>query len=87
MKDKEQEEAILRATQDLFNLRSSHTNARGEYLSELSRDCERSDGSFAQEARREAHQNELREAERSAKSALDAQEQLVSRLTKEYLSR
>ncbi len=87
MTNKEQEEVILIETQKLFNLRSSYTNAKDEYLSELRRDCERSDGSFAQEARREAHQNELREAERSAKSALDAQEKLVSRLTKEYLSR
>ncbi|WP_350313754.1 hypothetical protein OHJ28_09720 [Dickeya fangzhongdai] len=87
MTNKEQEEVILSETQKLFNLYSSYTHAKDEYLSELRRDCERSDGSFAQEARREAYQNELLEAERSAKSALDAQEKLVSRLTKEYLSR
>ncbi|POY53464.1 hypothetical protein F018LOC_03129 [Pectobacterium versatile] len=87
MTNKEQEEVILNETQNLFNLRSNYKNAKDEYLSELRRDCERSDGSFAQEARREANQNELREAERSAKSALDAQEKLVSMLTKEYLSR
>lgn len=87
MNDKEKEGLILKETQTLFNLRSSYENARSEYLSELRRDCERSDGSSAQEARREAHQNDLREAEHSAKSALDAQEQLVSRLTKDYVSR
>ena len=87
MSDKEKEDLILKETQTLFSLRSNYENARSDYLSELRRDCERSDGSYAQEARREAHQNELRDAEHSAKSALDAQEQLVSRLTKEYVSR
>ena len=87
MNDKEKEDIILKETQTLFSFRANYENARSEYLSELRRDCERSDGSYAQEARREAHQNELREAERSAKSELDAQEQLVSRLTKDYVSR
>ncbi|MVT81175.1 hypothetical protein [Pantoea agglomerans] len=87
MKNKEKEEIFLKETQTLFSLRSSYENARSEFLSELRRDSERSDGSSAQEARREVHQNDLREAERSAKSALDAQEQLVSKLTKDYVSR
>lgn len=87
MNDKEKEDIILKETQTLFSFRANYENARSEYLSELRSDCERSDGSYAQEARREAHQNELREAERSAKSELDAQEQLVSRLTKDYVSR
>ncbi|HGM6909261.1 TPA: hypothetical protein ACKQDN_002217 [Serratia marcescens] len=87
MNDKEKEARILEETKTLFNLGSAYTNAREEYLSELNRDCERSDGSGAQEARRDAHQNKLREAERSAESALNAQKQLVTRLTEEYLSR
>lgn len=87
MNDKEKEALILKETQTLLNLGSVHKNARREFLSELERDCERSEGSGAQEARREAIQNGLREAERSAQAALDAQKTLVSRLTDEYLSR
>ena len=87
MNDKEKEDRILKETQTLFSLRYNYKNASSDYLSELRRDCERSDGSHAQEARREAHQNELREAEHSAKSALDAQVQLISSLTKDYSSR
>ncbi|EPJ2775198.1 hypothetical protein ACTHEV_005157 [Klebsiella pneumoniae] len=87
MKNKEKEARILEETQTLLNLGSVYANAREEYLSELARDCERSEGSGAQEARRDAHQNKLREAERSAESALNAQKQLVSRLTEEFLSR
>lgn len=87
MNDKEKETRILEETQTLLKLGSAYANAREEYLSELARDCERSDGSGAQEARRDAHQNELREAERSAESALNAQKQLVTKLTEEYLSR
>lgn len=85
MDNKEKEAIILKETQTLLNLGSAYTNARAEFLSELGRDCERSGGSGAQESRRETHQNELREAERSAKAALDAQKKLVSRLTEEYL--
>ncbi|NWA64092.1 hypothetical protein HX773_24650 [Pantoea sp. B9002] len=86
MSDKEKEDRILKETQNLFSLRSDYENARSNYRSEMRRDSERSDGSYAQEARREAHQNELRDAEHSAKSALDAQERLISSLTKDYLS-
>ncbi|KFD18363.1 hypothetical protein GTPT_2553 [Tatumella ptyseos ATCC 33301] len=85
MNDKETR--ILEEPQTLLNLGSAYTKAREEYLSELARDCERSDGSGVQEARRDVHQNELREAERSAESAPNAQKQLVTRLTEEYLSR
>lgn len=35
--------------------------AKAAYLSELERDCERSDGSGAQERRREEHQQKLRD--------------------------
>ncbi|MGV6480778.1 hypothetical protein ACT2VT_000192 [Pantoea agglomerans] len=84
MNNKEKEEIFLKETQTLLNLGSAYTNAREKFLSELDRDCERSGGSGAQEARRDSIQNELREAERSAKAALDAQKQLVTRLTEEY---
>jgi hypothetical protein len=87
MNDKVKEARILEETQTLLNLGSAYTNAREEFLSELRRDCERSEGSGAQEARRDAHRNELKEAERSAGAALDAQKQLVTKLTEEYLSR
>lgn len=36
--------------------------AKAAYLSELERDCERSEGSGAQERRREEHQQSLRDA-------------------------
>ncbi|SQK74442.1 Uncharacterised protein [Tatumella ptyseos] len=58
MNDKETR--ILEEPQTLLNLGSAYTKAREEYLSELARDCERSDGSGVQEARRDVHQNELR---------------------------
>lgn len=37
-------------------------SAKAAYLSELERDCERSEGSGAQERRREEHQQSLRDA-------------------------
>lgn len=36
--------------------------AKADYLAELRQDCERRDGSFAQERRREEHQQRLRDA-------------------------
>ncbi|WP_261643255.1 hypothetical protein [Erwinia mallotivora] len=86
MKDREKEERILKETQTLFSLRSNYENAKSEFDNELSKDCERTGGSNAQEPRREARQSKLRDAEHSAKSALDAQEQLISSLMKDYLS-
>lgn len=80
------EDAILKETQALFTARTNYKVARDNYLSELERDCERSEGSMAQEARRESHQRELREADRSAKAVLDAQEKKVDDLKKQYLS-
>lgn len=46
--------------------------AKANYLAELERDCERRDGSFAQERRREEHQQRLREAVAQCERDLDA---------------
>ena len=40
---------------------SALASAKAAYLSELKRDCERRDGSGAQERRREEHQQSLRD--------------------------
>lgn len=46
--------------------------ARAAYLAELKRDCERSDGSTAQERRREEHQQKLRETVAQCERDLEA---------------
>jgi hypothetical protein len=46
--------------------------ANAAYLDELRRDCDRSDGSFAQERRREEHQQRLREAVTQCERDLEA---------------
>ncbi|WP_133822852.1 hypothetical protein [Rahnella sp. BIGb0236] len=68
----------------MIDIRFRYETAREACFSELQRDCERSEGNMAQEARREEYQIELRNADHSAKLALDAQEIIVSDLTKLY---
>ena len=46
--------------------------ANAAYLDELRRDSDRSDGSFAQERRREEHQQRLREAVTQCERDLEA---------------
>ena len=60
MDKKQLEKEILEKTQELIRARADYDSAQGELLDELKADCERSGGSMAQEARREALQEELR---------------------------
>lgn len=46
-------------------------SAQAELLNELKRDCERRDGSYAQERRREEHQQSLRDAVRQCERDLE----------------
>ncbi|MBC7209496.1 hypothetical protein MXB02_04225 [Pseudomonas mosselii] len=46
--------------------------AKAAYLDELRRDCERGEGSYNQELRREQHQQELRDEKLRCEQALQA---------------
>ncbi len=70
MDKKQLEKEILEKTQELIRARADYDSAQGELLDELKADCERSGGSMAQEARREALQEELRNRRDSAEATL-----------------
>jgi multidrug resistance efflux pump len=59
-------------TQTVEQAQAALAAAKANYLAELERDCERRDGSFAQEQRREEHQQRLREAVAQCELDLDA---------------
>ncbi|WP_406625376.1 hypothetical protein [Acidovorax sp. SDU_ACID1] len=58
--------------QTVEQAKAALASAEAEYLSELERDAERSEGSGAQERRREEHQQSLRDAIDQCKRDLDA---------------
>lgn len=68
------------AIERLERYRKEFQAAQSAYLSELERDCERSEGSYNQELRREAHQESLAKDFYNAKAALEAQEKIVEQL-------
>ncbi|EBY9023610.1 hypothetical protein ONM62_000149 [Escherichia coli] len=84
MDKKQLEKEILEKTQELIRARADYDSAQGELLDELKADCERSGGSMAQEARREALQEELRNRRDSAEATLKRYEKDFSELIKKY---
>ncbi|EBQ9649010.1 TPA: hypothetical protein JTH48_002702 [Escherichia coli] len=84
MDKKQLEKEILEKTQELIRARANYDSAQGELLDELKADCERSGGSMAQEARREALQEELRNRRDSAEATLKRYEKDFSELIKKY---
>ena len=84
MDKKQLEKEILEKTQELIRARANYDSAQGELLDELKADCERSGGSMAQEARREALQEELRNRRDSAEATLMRYEIDFSELIKKY---
>ena len=82
----ELEHKLAIETEVLNTYKKDYERAKSAYLSELRADCERSEGSGSQEARRERHQQELRDNEYSAKTALDAQSRKVDELNEQYLA-
>ena len=81
MDKKQLEKEILEKTQELIRARADYDSAQGELLDELKADCERSGGSMAQEARRGALQEELRNRRDSAEATL---KRYFSELIKKY---
>ena len=84
MDKKQLEKEILEKTQELIRARADYDSAQGELLDELKADCERIGGSMAQEARREALQEELRNRRDSAEATLKRYEKDFSELIKKY---
>ncbi|HAH3767031.1 TPA: hypothetical protein GE092_04800 [Escherichia coli] len=84
MDKKQLEKEILEKTQELIRARANYDSAQGELLDELKADCERSGGSMAQEARREALQEDLRNRRDSAEATLKRYEKDFSELIKKY---
>ncbi|MBH2809256.1 hypothetical protein I5L21_01520 [Serratia liquefaciens] len=86
MEKAELEIALATELTKLFTLRQNHADARGELLAEYARYAEHDHGSDRQEALRDSQQADLRDAERSAESALASQEKLVTEFTSRYSS-
>ena len=84
MDKKQLEKEILEKTRELIRARANYDSAQGELLDELKADCERSGGSMAQEARREALQEDLRNRRDSAEATLKRYEKDFSELIKKY---
>lgn len=84
MDKKQLEKEILEKTQELIRARADYDSAQGKLLDELAADCERSEGSMAQEARREELQEELRNRRDSAEATLKRYEKDFSELIKKY---
>lgn len=78
------EDKLVLETEKLGKLRNEYNHASSEYLSELAADCERSEGSGDQEARRESRQNDLRTNNSYAERALVNQRKVVADLTLKY---
>jgi hypothetical protein len=58
--------------QTMQHAQAALDSAKAAYLAELQRDCERPDGSSAQERRREEHQEKLRQAVAQCERDLEA---------------
>ncbi len=84
MDKKELEVQLANEAAVLVKCRTAFDTVRAEYLRALQRDCHRSEGSGAQEARHEAILETLRNDERMADAALSNQLRVVAELAEKF---
>ncbi|WP_426507291.1 hypothetical protein [Serratia proteamaculans] len=84
MDKKELEVQLATEAAVLVQRRTDFDAARAEYLRASKRDCHRSEGSGAQDARHEALLETFRNDERMAEAALNNQQRVVAELAEKF---